>query len=155
MKRMLPGIKVGFILGIILGVLLGILVTKITCDTVLLAAGLLILVGVNVALGTLNSWINETFDNKKLWNGVKKGGVVAVCFAAFYVVGQMNPKIAAIDIQGSKINVGNAADILMVSAYVLYAKDVFAKLYKMILGKTPGEEKEQNNSPDSKDEPVV
>lgn len=92
MKEKLPGVKLGIILGVILGVLLGILVTKIICDTVLLATGLLILVSVNVALGTLNSRINGTFDNTKLWNGVKKGGIVAVCFAAFYIVGQMNPK---------------------------------------------------------------
>lgn len=152
MKKMLPGMKLGIILGVILGVLLGILVTKITYNTVLLAIGLLILVSVNVALGTLHSWLHGTFDETKLWNGAKKGGIVAVCFAAFYIVGQMNPDIAAINIQENTITVGNAADILMTSAYVLYAKDVFAKLYKMILGKTPGAEEDQDDSPEAEED---
>lgn len=40
----------------------------------------------------------------------------------------------------------------MASAYVLYAKDVFEKLYKMILGKTPGAEEAQSDSSDSNEE---
>lgn len=151
MKKILPGMRLGMVLGVVLGVLLGILAAKINHDTILLALGLLILVGINVALGTLNSWMNGTYDKVKFWNGVKKGGVVALCFAAFYLVGQMNPDIAAITLQERIITVGDAADVIMTSAYVLYAKDVFDKLYKMILGKTPGAGKEQNDSSDSND----
>ena len=131
-------IVVGLILGGVLGVLLGICIAHMEYGTLQFAIGLVVLVGVNVLLGTLDSRIKETFDGKKFWNGIKKGSVIALCVAAFYVVGRLVPDVAAVEIQGKKVTVGIAADILLTSAYVLYAKDVFTKLYAMILGKTPG-----------------
>ena len=148
MKEKWPGIRMGLALGLLVGVLLGMLITKIRQDTILLAVGLLMLVGINVALGTWNSKINGTFDEVKFWNGIKKGCVVAVCFAAFYLVGQIEPGYTVIEINERTFTVGTAADILMTSAYVLYAKDVFDKLYKMIIGETPGAEQKPSNPGD-------
>ena len=99
-----------------------------------LAIGLVLLVAVNVVLGSLNA----LFDRIKCRNGVIKGIIIAACFVAFYVAGRLNPDIVAIDIDGETVNVATAANLAMVTAYVLYAKDVFSKLSKLVLSKTSG-----------------
>ena len=100
-----------------------------------LAIGLVLLVAVNVVLGSLNALFDGTFDRI---NGVIKGIIIAACFVAFYVAGRLNPDIVAIDIDGETVNVATAANLAMVTAYVLYAKDVFSKLSKLVLSKTSG-----------------
>ena len=102
-----------------------------------LAIGLVLLVAVNVVLGSLNALFDGTFDRIKSRNGVIKG-IIAACFVAFYVAGRLNPDIVAIDIDGETVNVATAANLAMVTAYVLYAKDVFSKLSKLVLSKTSG-----------------
>ena len=97
-----------------------------------LAIGLVLLVAVNVVLGSLNALFDGTFDRIKCRNGVIKGIIIAACFVAFYVAGRLNPDIVAIDIDGETVNVATAANLAMVTAYVLYAKDVFSKLSKLI-----------------------
>ena len=91
-----------------------------------LAIGLVLLVAVNVVLGSLNALFDGTFDRIKCRNGVIKGIIIAACFVAFYVAGRLNPDIVAIDIDGETVNVATAANLAMVTAYVLYAKDVFS-----------------------------
>ena len=103
-----------------------------------LAIGLVLLVAVNVVLGSLNALFDGTFDRIKCRNGVIKGIIIAACFVAFYVAGRLNPDIVAIDIDGETVNVATAANLAMVTAYVLYAKDVFSKLSKLVLSKTSG-----------------
>ena len=87
------------------------------------------------ALSLIHIW---TFDRIKCRNGVIKGIIIAACFVAFYVAGRLNPDIVAIDIDGETVNVATAANLAMVTAYVLYAKDVFSKLSKLVLSKTSG-----------------
>lgn len=101
-----------------------------------LAIGLVLLVAVNVVLGSLNALFDGTFDRIKCRNGVIKGIIIAACFVAFYVAGRLD--IVAIDIDGETVNVATAANLAMVTAYVLYAKDVFSKLSKLVLSKTSG-----------------
>ena len=86
-----------------------------------LAIGLVLLVAVNVVLGSLNALFDGTFDRIKCRNGVIKGIIIAACFVAFYVAGRLNPDIVAIDIDGETVNVATAANLAMVTAYVLYA----------------------------------
>lgn len=103
-----------------------------------LAVGLVLLVAVNIVLGSLDALFDGTFDKTKCRNGIIKGIIIAVCFIAFYVAGRLNPDIVAIDIDGETVNVATAANLAMVTAYVLYAKDVFSKLSKLVLSKTSG-----------------
>ena len=92
-----------------------------------LAIGLVLLVAVNVVLG----------------------------FVAFYVAGRLNPDIVAIDIDGETVNVATAANLAMVTAYVLYAKDVFSKLSKLVLSKTSGTpEQTGGTTPPALEEPA-
>ena len=110
-----------------------------------LAIGLVLLVAVNVVLGSLNA----------LFNGVIKGIIIAACFVAFYVAGRLNPDIVAIDIDGETVNVATAANLAMVTAYVLYAKDVFSKLSKLVLSKTSGTpEQTGGTTPPALEEPA-
>ena len=112
-----------------------------------LAIGLVLLVAVNVVLGSLNALFDGTFDRIKCRNGVIKGIIIAACFVAFYVAGRLNPDIVAIDIDGETVNVATAANLAMVTAYVLYAKDVFSKLSKLVLSKTSGTPEQTGGTP--------
>ena len=47
-----------------------------------LAIGLVLLVAVNVVLGSLNALFDGTFDRIKCRNGVIKGVIIAACFVA-------------------------------------------------------------------------
>ena len=114
-----------------------------------LAIGLVLLVAVNVVLGSLNAIFDGTFDRIKCRNGVIKGIIIAACFVAFYVAGRLNPDIVAIDIDGETVN------LAMVTAYVLYAKDVFSKLSKLVLSKTSGTpEQTGGTTPPALEEPA-
>ena len=117
-----------------------------------LAIGLVLLVAVNVVLGSLNALFDGTFDRIKCRNGVIKGIIIAACFVAFYVAGRLNPDIVAIDIDGETVNVATAANLAMVTAYVLYAKDVLSKL---VLSKTSGTpEQTGGTTPPALEEPA-
>ena len=110
---------------------------------------------VNVVLGSLNALFDGTFDRIKCRNGVIKGIIIAACFVAFYVAGRLNPDIVAIDIDGETVNVATAANLAMVTAYVLYAKDVFSKLSKLVLSKTSGTpEQTGGTTPPALEEPA-
>ena len=102
-----------------------------TTSIIHLAVGLVLLVAVNIVL-------DGSFDKVKLRNGTIKGIIVAACFIAFYMAGWLNPDIIAIDVDGQTVNLMTASNLALLTAYVLYAKDVFVKLKNLILSKTSG-----------------
>ena len=105
-----------------------------TTSIIHLAVGLVLLVAVNIVLGSLNALFDGSFDKVKLRNGT----IVAACFIAFYMAGWLNPDIIAIDVDGQTVNLMTASNLALLTAYVLYAKDVFVKLKNLILSKTSG-----------------
>lgn len=107
-----------------------------TTSIIHLAVGLVLLVAVNIVLGSLNALFDGSFDKVKLRNGTIKGIIVAACFIAFYMAGWLNPDIIAIDVDGQTVNLMTASNLALLTAYVLYAKDVFVKLKNLILSKT-------------------
>lgn len=109
-----------------------------TTSIIHLAVGLVLLVAVNIVLGSLNALFDGRFDKVKLRNGTIKGIIVAACFIAFYMAGWLNPDIIAIDVDGQTVNLMTASNLALLTAYVLYAKDVFVKLKNLILSKTSG-----------------
>ncbi len=90
-----------------------------TTSIIHLAVGLVLLVAVNIVLGSLNALFDGSFDKVKLRNGTIKG-------------------IIAIDVDGQTVNLMTASNLALLTAYVLYAKDVFVKLKNLILSKTSG-----------------
>lgn len=109
-----------------------------TTSIIHLAVGLVLLVAVNIVLGSLNALFDGSFDKVKLRNGIIKGIIVAACFIAFYMAGYLNPDIIAIEVDGQTVNLMTASNLALLTAYVLYAKDVFVKLKNLILSKTSG-----------------
>ena len=121
-----------------------------TTSIIHLAVGLVLLVAVNIVLGSLNALFDGSFDKVKLRNGIIKGIIVAACFIAFYMAGYLNPDIIAIEVDEQTVNLMTAsnlakavenlrqAHLALLTAYVLYAKDVFVKLKNLILSKTSG-----------------
>lgn len=113
-----------------------------TTSIIHLAVGLVLLVAVNIVLGSLNALFDGSFDGSfdkvKLRNGIIKGIIVAACFIAFYMAGYFNPDIIAIEVDGQTVNLMTASNLALLTAYVLYAKDVFVKLKNLILSKTSG-----------------
>lgn len=74
-----------------------------TTSIIHLAVGLVLLVAVNIVLGSLNALFDGSFDKVKLRNGTIKGIIVAACFIAFYMAGWLNPDIIAIDVDGQTV----------------------------------------------------
>lgn len=106
-----------------------------TTSIIHLAVGLVLLVAVNIVLGSLNALFDGSFDKVKLRNGIIKGIIVAACFIAFYMAGYLNPDIIAIEVDEQTVNLMIASNLALLTAYVLYAKDVFVKLKNLILSK--------------------
>ena len=61
-----------------------------TTSIIHLAVGLVLLVAVNIVLGSLNALFDGSFDKVKLRNGIIKGIIVAACFIAFYMAGSVS-----------------------------------------------------------------
>lgn len=105
-----------------------------------LAAGLLLLIAANIALGSINAIIAGTWDLVKFRNGCIKGLVVAVALLAVYMAGFLNPDLMVVDVDGQKVNLMTAVTLTMLAAFTVYAVDVIKKLKDMLTTPTPGED---------------
>jgi hypothetical protein len=103
-------------------------------DTIRLAAGLIILIVVNIVLGSLSAMFHDSFNSKKFIQGFTKAGIVIVCFAATYLVGYMNPGIVAIEVNGVQVTVMTGIYLIVLVGYYHYAKQVFEKLVAIVRG---------------------
>ncbi len=103
-------------------------------QTLHLGAGLVILIVVNIILGSLSALFVKAFDWNRLVEGALKGFIVIVCFAATYFVGYINPNVVAINITGIELNILNAIQIVVLAGYYYYAKQVIVKLTSMVNG---------------------
>lgn len=106
-----------------------------------LAIGLLILIIVNIVLGSLNALFVNTFDRKKFLVGLVKGAIVVICFAATYLVGYLNPNIIAVNVNGTDVGVLTAVYLVVLAGYYYYAKQVIEKLSAIIKGEISIEQK--------------
>lgn len=104
-----------------------------------LAAGLLLLIAANIALGSINAIIAGTWDLVKFRNGCIKSLVVAAALIAVYLAGFLNPDLMVVDVDGQKVNLMTAVTLTMLAAFTAYAVDVIKKLKDMLTTPTPGE----------------
>ena len=111
-----------------------------------LAAGLLLLIAANIALGSINAIIAGTWDLIKFRNGCIKGLVVAVALLAVYMAGFLNPDLMVVDVDGQKVNLMTAVTLTMLAAFTVYAVDVIKKLKDMLTTPTPGEDHTSSTS---------
>ena len=104
-----------------------------------LAAGLLLLIAANIALGSINAIIAGTWDLIKFRNGCIKSLVIAAALIAVYLAGFLNPDLMVVDVDGQKVNLMTAVTLTMLAAFTAYAVDVIKKLKDMLTTPTPGE----------------
>lgn len=124
--------------------------------TLYLAIGLIILIIVNIVLGSLNALFVDEFDRRKFFIGLAKGAIVVLCFAATYLVGYLNPTIIAVEVNGTEVGVLTAVYLVVLAGYYYYAKQVLEKLAAIIKGdiytnekKSPGSSSATNNTTDA------
>jgi len=101
---------------------------------VCLALGLIILIVVNIVLGSLGAIFQNVFNREKLLRGLIKAGIVVLCFAATYLVGYLNPGIVAIEVNGIEVTVMTGIQLVVLVGYYHYAKQVIDKLTAIIKG---------------------
>ena len=106
--------------------------------TIRLAAGLILVILANIALGSTSAIIEGNWDKVKFRNGCIKGGVVAVALIAVYFAGYLNPNLMVVDIDGQTVNLMTAVSLVMLAAFTAYAVDVIKKLKDMLTSTTPG-----------------
>ena len=97
-----------------------------------LAAGLVLLIAANIALGSINAIIAGDWDKAKFRNGCIK---IAVYFA-----GYLNPDLMVVEVDGQTVNLMTAVSLAMLAAFTAYAVDVLKKLKDMLSTATPGAE---------------
>ena len=106
-----------------------------TLDALRLGLGLLTLIAVNIILGSIDALLSGAFDPGKCRRGIIKGIIVALCFAATYLVGWINPDVLAVTINGQSVNLLTAVYLVIMAGFLFYAKEVIAKLTSFIYGK--------------------
>ena len=111
-----------------------------------LAAGLLLLIAANIALGSINAIIAGTWDLVKFRNGCIKSLVIAAALIAVYLAGFLNPDLMVVDVDGQKVNLMTAVTLTMLAAFTAYAVDVIKKLKDMLTTPTPGEDQISSTS---------
>lgn len=106
-----------------------------TIDALRLGLGLLILIAVNIILGSIDALLSATFDPGKCRRGIIKGVIVALCFTATYLVGWINPDVLAVTINGQSVNLLTAVYLVIMAGFLFYAKEVIMKLASFVYGK--------------------
>lgn len=107
-----------------------------------LGVGLVLLIAANIALGSVNAFMEGTWDMTKFRNGCIKGGVVAASLVAVYYAGWLNPDLLVIEAEGQTVNLMTAVHIALLAAFTAYAVDVLKKLKDMLSTATPGKEED-------------
>lgn len=105
-----------------------------------LAAGLLLVIAANIALGSINAIIDGEWDTMKFRNGCIKGAVIALALIAVYFAGYLNPDLMVVEVDGQTVNLMTAVSLAMLAAFTAYAVDVLKKLKEMLSTATPGAE---------------
>ena len=101
-----------------------------------LGIGLVLLIAANIALGSVNAFMEGT------WDIMKFRGVVAASLIAVYYAGWLNPDLLVIEAEGQTVNLMTAVHIALLAAFTAYAVDVLKKLKDMLSTATPGKEED-------------
>ena len=100
--------------------------------------GLLGLILINIILGSMSAILQKQFDKIKLFQGIIKGIIVTISFIGCVFIGQLNPDILVISAEGQDVNLVTGINILLITAYIWYGKEVFTKLASFVNAKITG-----------------
>lgn len=111
------------------------LLQYIDMQIVRIASGLILLMVANIFLGSIEAWLSQQFDRKKLLQGIIKAVVVVLSLCLVYIAGLLNMDIITIDINGESVNLITGINLLLTLSAGWYAGEVFLKLKKFIVSK--------------------
>ena len=97
-----------------------------------LAAGLVLLIAANIALGSINAIIDGEWDQTKFRNGCIKSAVVAAALVAVYFAGYLNPDLMVVEVDGQLCYI--VFKLRMILAVSFVGGDVPERLVEMIFG---------------------
>lgn len=103
-------------------------------STLYLAIGLIILIVVNIVLGSLSAMFAGDFDWKRFRTGVYKGCIIFICLALIYLAGFLNQDVIAFEVSGQAVNLMQAVYLIVFAGYVYYGKNAVEKIYKLFTG---------------------
>lgn len=125
-------------------------------ETLYLGIGTLILVCVNIALGSISALMNREWNWTTFWNGIIKGSIVTAAFAAVWFVGWLNKDSITVEVDGQMVNLQMAVHLILAAGFAVYAKKVVVKLKELITKKaeeyknlTPKNESDSTKTEDS------
>ena len=99
-----------------------------------LSIGLIILIGINILLGSVDAIIQGLFDKQVFKRGAIKGAVIAVGFVGVYFAGVLNPDIT-LEVAGQQMTLVMAVSTILLIGFGGYGIQVLGKLKKMLLSK--------------------
>ena len=100
-------------------------------STLYLAIGLIILMAVNIVLGSLTAMFAGSFNWKRFQTGIFKGSIIFVCLALVYLAGWLNQNIIAFEISGQTVNLMQATYLVLFAGYVYYGSNGITKFWKI------------------------
>lgn len=118
------------------------ILNMIDTKTLYTAVALLILMAVNIILGSLNAIAERNFDRKILLQGIIKAITIIGCFVLVYAAGLLTFDLAIININGEEVNTLTAIYLLIVYSFYYYGREVILKLKDKINSKVIIEEKQ-------------
>lgn len=99
-----------------------------------LGIGLIILISINILLGSINSLLDRKFDKTKFINGCIKGFIISLSFVGVYCVGILNPSIS-LDIAGQQLTLLMAVNVILIGGFSWYGYEVLKKLASFVNAK--------------------
>lgn len=108
-----------------------------------LSAGLFILMGANIVLGSIGAWLSGGFKGETLVRGIIKGLINITCIGAVWFAGYINPEILTTDLGGTMVNLSSAVTLLLTAAFIFYGAQVLKKI-STFLGVKLQPEKNEN-----------
>jgi len=104
-------------------------------QNLLLGGSLLILVIVNIVLGSLSGLFNKQFDKTKFFQGICKGAIIVISFILILIVGRLNSDILIVQVNDQNLDLATATQMLMASSYAWYGLEIYKKMTGLLSGK--------------------
>ena len=99
-----------------------------------LGISLLILVTINITLGSITSIFQQQFDKTLFFQGFIKALIVVISFIGVVYVGSLNPNVIVIQVNDQNVDLYTGTRMLMLVSYIYYGKEVLVKLSGFVKG---------------------
>ena len=100
----------------------------IDLQMIYLGVGLFGLILVNILLGSVHAILEKQFNKEKFKNGIIKGVIVGISIIIVYFIGLLTPTIIIMEMNGQKVTLITAIQLILVTSFLYYGKEVIVKL---------------------------